>query len=146
MRRSVKDRSIDVARCSSLERLAVTVVVAVGVFVGALSAQGSASAEPVQAPDPGVPFSSVVYGTGCTYWLTGLVNSRGTVTFWEGRKGYTPQLIGSAEPSGGQATVRWIPRRTGDRYLYTKQNGARSTLTLARVHQGYGSGGMCIAL
>ena len=127
-------------------RVAATVVVAVGVFVGALSAQGAASAEPVQAPDPGVPFSSVVYGTGCTYWLTGLVNSRGTVTFWEGRKGYTPRLIGSAEAAGGQATVKWIPRRIGDRYLYTKQNNVRSKLTLARVHQGYGSGGTCIAI
>ena len=127
-------------------RVVATVVVVVGVLVGALSAQGAASAEPVQAPDPGVPFSSVVYGTGCTYWLTGLVNSRGTVTFWEGREGYTPPLIGSAEPAGGQATVKWIPRRIGDRYLYTKQNNVRSKLTLARVHQGYGSGGTCIAI
>ena len=140
------DRQTAAAWHRVIGRVVATVVVAVGVLVGALSAQGAASADPVQAPDPGVPFSSVVYGTGCTYWLTGLVNSRGTVTFWEGRKGYTPRLIGSAEPAGGQATVKWIPRRIGDRYLYTKQNNVRSKLTLAWVHQGYGSGGTCIAI
>ena len=140
------DRRTAVAWRRVIGRAVATVVVVVGVLLGALSAQGAASAEPVQAPDPGVPFSSVVYGTGCTYWLTGLVNSRGTVTFWEGRKGYTPRLIGSADPAGGQATVKWIPRRIGDRYLYTKQKNVRSKLTLARVHQGYGSGGTCIAI
>ena len=61
------DRRTAVAWRRVIGRAVATVVVVVGVLLGALSAQGAASAEPVQAPDPGVPFSSVVYGTGCTY-------------------------------------------------------------------------------
>lgn len=132
-----------VGRRAALAALALGVGVAMA--VGAPTA-GPATAAPTGRVDPGVPFSSVVYGTGCTYWLTQLVNSRGTVTFWETRQGYAPHLIARTQPQWGQATVRWIPQRQGNRLLYTEQNGVRSAVIVARVHQGYGSGGTCFAL
>ncbi|GAA1481142.1 hypothetical protein GCM10009624_15820 [Gordonia sinesedis] len=51
-------------------RLAVVTLGAVlAVLLGGLG-PGTASAAPAGQVDAGVPFSSIVYGTGCTYSLT----------------------------------------------------------------------------
>lgn len=122
--------------------LALGGAVAVGVAVGAAPAQ----AAPVGRVDAGVPFSSAVYGTGCTYSLTVPVNSGGRVTFWERKHGLAPHYIGAADAGGNIATVRWVPRFMGDRELYAVQNGSTSPIAVLQVHQGYGSGGLCFAL
>ena len=118
------------------------VTMGAGVLVGA----GTAQAAPVSGPDSNVPFSSVVYGTGCTYTLTVPVDAKGMVTFFEQRRGYRPIYIGKAPAYQTSASVTWIPRRQGNRMLYAVQNGVKSPITMARVHQGYGSGGLCFAL
>ncbi|NDZ95772.1 hypothetical protein G3I13_06690 [Streptomyces sp. SID6673] len=107
---------------------------------------GSAGAAPVGKIDAGVPFSSVVYGTGCLYNLTVDVNASGPVTFWERKQGYPERFIGAARADGAIATIRWVPRRIGDRLLYAKQGGVRGPVAVMRVHQGYGSGWACFAL
>lgn len=118
-----------------------------GVLVALLCGVPSvARAAPAGKVDAGVPFSSVVYGTGCTYTLTVPVNSSGTVTFWERRPGYPEFYIGSAAADGASASVIWVPRHLGTRYLYAKQNGITGPPSLVPVHQGYGSGGLCFAL
>lgn len=116
------------------------------VATAGLCGTGSVQAAPAGPVDAGVPFSSVVYGTGCTYNLVVPVNSTGTVYFWEQRTGYAPVFIGKAEAYQLVATVNWIPRRQGDRMLYAVQNGVKGPVTVARVHQGYGSGWACFAL
>ncbi|MFT4127224.1 MAG: hypothetical protein QM662_13480 [Gordonia sp. (in: high G+C Gram-positive bacteria)] len=115
----------------------------VSTLIGTAGAGHAAPAGPV---DPGIPFSSVVYGTGCTYTLTVPVNSSGIVAFYERKRGYPPRLIGRDRAYQGYASVWWSPRRIGNRRLYAIQNGKRSPITVARVHQGYGSGGLCFAL
>ncbi|MYR06985.1 hypothetical protein GTV32_12020 [Gordonia sp. SID5947] len=112
----------------------------------AVASPGSAGAAPVGKVDAGVPFSSVVYGTGCLYNLTVDVNTSGPVTFWERAQGYPERFIGAAQADGAIATVRWVPRRIGNRLLYAKQGGVQGPVTVLRVHQGYGSGWACFAL
>ncbi|GAA1481143.1 hypothetical protein GCM10009624_15830 [Gordonia sinesedis] len=68
------------------------------------------------------------------------------MTFWERKRGFPARFIGAADVHGLTATVRWIPRRIGDRWLYAIQDGKSSRPTLARVRQGYGSGGLCFAI
>ena len=96
--------------------------------------------------DAGVPFSSVVYGTGCRYDLTVDVNSVGTVTFWERPQGAPARVPGSAEADGAIATISWVPRRVATTQLYATQNGVTGPVAVLRVHQGYGSGWACFAL
>lgn len=115
-------------------------------LAGVLFAPGTASAAPVGGVDAGVPFSSVVYGSGCLYDLTVPVNATGRVTFWEQENGQAPRFLGAAAADGAIATIRWVPRRPGDRRLYAQQGGVTGPKTLYRVHQGYGSGWACFAL
>ncbi|GAB87887.1 hypothetical protein GORBP_115_00130 [Gordonia rubripertincta NBRC 101908] len=105
----------------------------------------SAQAAPAGRVDAGVPLSSVVYGTGCTYPVTVAVNSSGWVEFWEVKPGLPARFIGRDLPSGALASVTWVPRRIGDKYLYAVQNGKASQPTLVKVRQGYGSNGTCFA-
>ncbi len=107
---------------------------------------GSATAVPVGKVDAGVPFSSVVYGTGCRYDLTVDVNSVGTVTFWERPQGAPARFLGAAEADGAIATISWVPRRVATTQLYATQNGVTGPVAVLRVHQGYGSGWACFAL
>ncbi|MCK8613222.1 hypothetical protein [Gordonia sp. C13] len=104
-----------------------------------------AQAAPAGRVDAGVPLSSVVYGTGCTYPVTVPVNSSGWVEFWEVKPGLPVRFIGRDLPSGALASVTWVPRRIGDKYLYAVQNGKASPPTLVKVRQGYGSNGTCFA-
>ena len=122
--------------------LAAIVLTALIALVGAVPAQ----AAPVGKVDAGVPFSSVVYGTGCLYVLTVTVNSTGPVTFWEQAPGFTARAIGSAWADGGIGTVRWTPRRIGNRILYATQGGVTGPKVTVPVRQGYGSGPLCFAL
>ncbi|MGX7696790.1 hypothetical protein [Gordonia polyisoprenivorans] len=133
-------------RKGAIRRWAASLVTGTAVVAGVVAGTGSASAAPAGPVDAGVPFSSVVYGTGCTYNLTVPVNSVGMVSFYEQRQGFAPILIGRASAYQLIATVNWTPRRLGDRMLYAVQNGVKSPITIARVHQGYGSGGLCFAL
>lgn len=133
------------AGTSRLRVAAVALGTATALMLGGLGA-GAASAAPAGQVDAGVPFSSVVYGTGCTYSLTVPVNSSGRVTFWERKRGFPGRFIGAAQPSGGIATVTWIPRRIGERWLYAIQDGKASRVSLAPVRQGYGSAGLCFAI
>ncbi|UZF55539.1 hypothetical protein LH935_22965 [Gordonia polyisoprenivorans] len=133
-------------RKGAIRRWAASLVTGTAVVAGVVAGTGSASAAPAGPVDAGVPFSSVVYGTGCTYNLTVPVNSVGMVSFYEQRQGFAPILIGRAPAYQLIATVNWTPRRLGDRMLYAVQNGVTSPITIARVHQGYGSGGLCFAL
>lgn len=135
-----------VTRRIAVAAMAVLLSVGIGLAGPAVVGAGVAKAAPSGQVDPGVPFSSIVYGTGCTYSLTVPVNASGMVTFYEQRRGYPPRFIGKAQAYGLSASVRWIPRRQGDRMLYAVQNGQKSPMTVARVHQGYGSGGLCFAL
>ncbi|WLP89372.1 MULTISPECIES: hypothetical protein [Gordonia] len=128
-----------------IRRWLTTVIVGAGIGLAGIGA-GPAQAAPSGPVDPGVPFSSVVYGTGCTYSLVSPVNASGLVSFYEQRRGYPPILIGRAQAYQLVATVWWTPRRIGDRILYAEQNGVRGPSIVARVHQGYGSGGVCFAL
>ncbi|MGV9709154.1 hypothetical protein ACWDTI_00620 [Gordonia sp. NPDC003424] len=120
--------------------------VAIATVIAGFAGQGDAQAAPAGPVDAGVPFSSVVYGTGCTYTLWVPVNSSGTVTFWERRQGFPERMIGSDVPDGTSATFTWVPRTIGDRLVYAKQNGITGPATVIKVHQGYGSGGVCFAL
>lgn len=123
-------------------------------IVAALAADGAtatllaapaAQAAPSGPVDAGVPLSSAVYGTNCTYPLTVPVNSSGWVTFWEIKPGLPPRFLGRDLPSGALASVTWVPRRIGDKCLVAVQNGQASKPTPVRVRQGHGSGGACIA-
>ncbi|STQ62948.1 Uncharacterised protein [Gordonia bronchialis] len=118
-------------------------ICAASVLVGTAS---NADAAPAGRPNAGVPLSSVVYGTGCTYPVTLAVNSSGWVAFYEQRTGYPPIFVGRDLPSGALASITWVPRRIGDRYLYAVQNGVKSPKTLVRVRQGYGSNGLCFGV
>lgn len=121
--------------------------------VGMLAAAGAisallappAQAAPAGALDAGVPFSSVVYGTGCTYPLTIPVNASGWVTFYEYKPGLPPRFVGRDLPQGALASTTWVPHRIGDKYLYAVQDGVASKALPVRVRQGYGSNGACIA-
>ncbi|MDS1115393.1 hypothetical protein RD149_16680 [Gordonia westfalica] len=104
-----------------------------------------AHAAPAGRVDAGVPLSSAVYGTGCTYPVTVPVDSSGWVEFWEVKPGLPARFIGRDLPSGALASVTWVPRRIGDKYLYAVQNGKASQPTLVKVRQGYGSNGTCLA-
>lgn len=131
----------------SVRRVMTAAVAAIVLAAGLVLAQApTVTAAPTSGPDAGVAFSSAVYGTGCSYTLTVPVNASGAVYFWEQKKGYPPIFIGKAQAYQLSASVRWIPRRIGLRRLYAVQDGKRSPLTIARVHQGYGSGGLCFAL
>lgn len=127
-------------------RWAVVLTLLAALVGAGLSMPGTASAAPAGPVDPGIPFSSIVYGTGCSYTLKVPVNSSGVVTFYEKRRGQQPRRIGAEEARQGTASVWWIPRRIGTSELYAVQNGERSRPTVARVRQGYGSGGLCFAL
>lgn len=133
------------AKLRTIGRWAAVATAVVGALE-ALGAPGVAQAAPAGPVDAGVPLSSVVYGTGCAYTLRVPVNSSGTVTFWERRKGLPERLIGSDVPDGVSATLEWVPRIIGDRLVYAKQNGVVGQATVIRVRQGYGSGGMCFAV
>lgn len=123
-----------------------TVVGVLAAVVIGLCHAAPADAAPIGKVDPGVAFSSVVYGTGCLYSLTVTVNSAGLVTFWEQPPGYPARAIGSAWADGGIATVRWVPRRIGNRVLYATQNGVTGPTAVVPVRQGYGSGPLCFAV
>ncbi|MFW0783308.1 hypothetical protein AAFP35_02200 [Gordonia sp. CPCC 206044] len=114
--------------------------------IAMVAGTGTASAAPVGTVDAGVPFSSVVYGTGCRYNLTVQVDASGPVTFWERAQGHPERFLGAAQADGAIATIRWVPQRIGDRLLYAKQNGVTGPTVVMRVHQGYGSGWACFAL
>lgn len=131
---------------TGVRRWTVSVLATAAVATAALAGGGAAAAAPVGQVDPGIPFSSVVYGTGCTYNLTVPVNSTGMVDFYEQRQGFPPIFIGKAAAYQLIATVNWVPRHLGNRMLYAVQNGHKSPIAIARVHQGYGSGGLCFAL
>ncbi|WP_435082464.1 hypothetical protein [Gordonia hongkongensis] len=105
----------------------------------------TAQAAPAGRVDASVPFSSAVYGTGCTYPLTVAVNSSGWVEFFEVKAGLPPRFVGRDLPQGALSSTTWVPHRTGDKYLYAVQNGKVSAPTFVRVRQGYGSNGACIA-
>ncbi|MGC5248328.1 hypothetical protein ACPXB3_15570 [Gordonia sp. DT219] len=138
------ERSVTRWRRAMLSISATAAVMAAALIGG--PGAGAAQAAPSGQPDPGIPFSSVVYGTGCAYSLTVPVNSVGMVSFYEQRKGFPPIFIGKTPAYQLSATVIWVPRHLGDRTLYAVQNGQKSPTTVARVHQGYGSGGLCFAL
>ena len=133
-------------RSASGRRAARTIGAAVLALVctaTALLGAGQSSAAPAGKPDAGVPLSSVVYGTGCTYPVTLAVNSSGWVAFYEQRTGYPPIFVGRDLPRGALASTTWVPRHLGDRYLYAVQNGQTSAKTLVKVRKGYGSNGLC---
>ncbi|AZG46070.1 hypothetical protein D7316_02670 [Gordonia insulae] len=117
-----------------------------GLVITVIAGPGEAAAAPVGKVDAGVPFSSVVYGSGCRYDLTVPVDATGRVTFWEREQGGPERFIGAAPADGAIATIRWVPRDPGDRQLYAKQGGVTGPKVLMRVHQGYGSGWACFAL
>ncbi|MEE4021990.1 hypothetical protein V1Y59_02775 [Gordonia sp. PKS22-38] len=125
-------------------RLVVTA--AATLAAAGMAVPGQASAAPVGKVDAGVPFSSIVYGTGCLYELTVDVNSSGAVTFWERPRGGPARVIGVAPAYGAIATTKWVPRRIATTELYATQNGATGPIAVFPVHQGYGSGWACFAL
>ncbi|MGV9670117.1 hypothetical protein ACWDPV_05915 [Gordonia sp. NPDC003504] len=129
-----------------MRRWAVTAMAAASVAAAGLIGAGSAAAAPSGQVDAGVPFSSAVYGTGCTYQLVVPVNASGMVYFWEQGQGQKPLFIGKAQAYQLVATVDWIPRHQGKRTLYAVQNGVKGPVVTAPVHQGYGSGWACFAL
>ncbi len=142
MKRPTKARPTGGRRSRALLGAGIAMAAATIVFL----APGTASAAPVGKVDAGVPFSSVVYGSGCLYDLTVPVNATGRVTFWEQQRGQAPRFLGAAAADGAIATIRWVPRRPGDRQLYAQQGGVTGPKALYRVHQGYGSGWACFAL
>ncbi|MGK2319532.1 hypothetical protein [Gordonia rhizosphera] len=134
-----------VERC--VRRFVLSVSVTVGAAAILTLPAGTAAAAPVGQVDAGVPFSSVVYGTGCLYDLTVPVNASGQVTFWERNAAGGPeQLIGSAMAEGAIATIRWVPRQMGSRQLYAKQGGVTGPIAVVPVHQGHGSAWACWAV
>lgn len=133
-------------RPAVLGRYLVAGCAAVAAGTAIMVSPGSATAAPVGKVDAGVPFSSVVYGTGCRYDLTVDVNSVGTVAFWEKPQGAPARFLGAAEADGAIATIRWVPRRVATTELYATQNGVTGPSAVLRVHQGHGSGWACFAL
>lgn len=119
---------------------------AVATIVALTMTSGAALAAPTGKPDVSVPFSSVVYGTGCLYTVTVQVNSSGTVYFWESRGRAKPRYIGSRTAVGANAVHWWTPNRIGNWTLYAVQNGKKSQPLKVAVRQGYGGGGLCFAL
>ncbi|MDL9936870.1 hypothetical protein QSJ18_08975 [Gordonia sp. ABSL1-1] len=121
---------------------AASIMVGITAMVGA----GDAQAAPAGKPNAGVPLSSVVYGTGCTYPVTMAVNSSGWVAFYEYKPGLPPRFVGRDLPDGALATITWVPRYIGEKYLYGMQNGVKSPMTKVSVRQGYGSNGLCFGI
>lgn len=129
-----------------MSKVSATIAVAMLAAGVAASVSAPASAAPAGKVDPGAMFSSVNYGTGCSYSMTVPVNSSGLVSFWDWKgPGYPPLFVGRAKADGAEAAVTWTPRFQGVRRLYATQNGRTSPITYARVTQGYGSGGSCFA-
>ncbi|MDY6811121.1 MAG: hypothetical protein SW127_19260 [Actinomycetota bacterium] len=133
-------------RPGALGRFMVAACATVAAGTAIMVSPGEAAAAPVGKVDAGVPFSSVVYGTGCRYDLTVDVNSVGTVAFWEKPQGAPARFLGAAQAYGAIATISWVPRRVATTELYATQNGVTGPSTALRVHQGYGSGWACFAL
>ncbi|UVF76530.1 hypothetical protein [Gordonia mangrovi] len=133
-------------RLAGRGRLLMAGLAAVAAASAMAVSPGEAAAAPVGKVDAGVPFSSVVYGTGCRYDLTVDVNSVGTVEFWEKPQGAPARFLGAAQAYGAIATISWVPRRVATTELYATQNGVTGPSTALRVHQGYGSGWACFAL